>query len=418
VRIFQLNLFKIFLSFCVVFFTITSASSQDAATGEQLFKVKCAACHAPNKKIIGPPLNEALGNWDNDKEAMYVWVRNWQEAVEAGYPRAVEVQDYDASAMNFFPELTDEDLDNIWAYIDNPAPPPPPPGGKDVSSTGIAGPWYSNINFGLFGLLILFAVISLVLAAITQNLERFVAKKEGIDLGKQESLLQKVFNKKVMMTLSLLAFIVIGFTAYKSAANLGRSQGYAPAQPINYSHKIHAGQLGIDCQYCHTAAATSKSASIPSVNKCMNCHNSIDIETLTAQGQEDIQKIWAATGWNPDTRAYDLEPAGPIEWVRIHNLPDHVYFNHAQHVSAGKIKCQTCHGEIQEMEVVAQHSNLSMGWCIDCHRKTEVQFTENAYYENLYEEYHDKLNSDDKKYKDFFVSVEKIGGTECQKCHY
>lgn len=413
-RVFQLNFFKYFLSFCLVFLIHFSASSQDAALGEQLFKVQCAACHAPNKKIIGPPLNEALGNWGDDKEAMYTWVRNWQEAVDAGYPRALEVVDYDASAMNFFPQLTNEDLDNIWAYIDDPSA----GGGGGVVVIDDEKPVKNGINFTLVGLLLLFVLLSLILALITQNLERFVAKKEGIELGKQQSLFQRVFNKKVMMFLALIAMTVIGFTAYNSAANLGRSKGYAPTQPINYSHKIHAGQLGIECQYCHTAAATSKSASIPSVNKCMNCHNSIDVDQLTAQGKEDIQKIWAATGWNPETRAYDLEPAGPIEWVRIHNLPDHVYFNHAQHVSAGQIECQTCHGPIEEMEVVEQHSNLSMGWCIDCHRETEVQFTQNAYYENLYQEYHDKLNSDDKKYKDFFVSVEKIGGTECQKCHY
>jgi len=408
------NCLPYILSFILITVVSLTSFSQDAANGETLFKQKCGACHRIDKKLIGPPLNEALANWGNDRAAMYEWVRNWQDAVDAGYPRAVEVVDYDPSAMNLFPELTDEDLDDIWAYIENPII----AGGETQGGGGGGIDTPTGINWLMLGILSLFIILALVLAAVTQNLERLVASKDGTVLPEREPFFQRIFNKKAMSFLALLAFTIIGFTAYKSAANLGRTKGYAPTQPLSYSHKLHAGQLGIECQYCHTAAATSKSASIPSVNKCMNCHKGIDIETLTEKGKEDVQKIWAATGFNPETQAYDLEPTGPIEWVRLHNLPDHVYFNHAQHVTAGQIECQTCHGTIEEMEVVEQHSNLSMGWCIDCHRETKVQFEQNAYYDNLYEEYHEKLENEDGKYKDFFVSVEKIGGTECQKCHY
>jgi hypothetical protein len=104
---------------------------------------------------------------------------------------------------------------------------------------------------------------------------------------------------------------------------------------------------------------------------------------------------------------------GPIEWVRVHNLPDHAYFNHAQHVTVGKVECQTCHGEVEKMEVLAQASPLSMGWCINCHRQTEVKFTDNPYYAN-YVQYHEEMAAG-KRSK---VTVADIGGLECQKCHY
>ena len=102
-----------------------------------------------------------------------------------------------------------------------------------------------------------------------------------------------------------------------------------------------------------------------------------------------------------------------VEWVRIHNLPDHVYFNHSQHVNAGKVQCQTCHGPIQEMDEVKQFSDLSMGWCVNCHRETKVQFTSNKFY-SIYEKFHEDL----KKNPSDSITVAKIGGTECQKCHY
>ncbi len=385
--------------------------AQDAANGEKLFKQNCSACHKVDKKLIGPPLNEALDNWGGDREAMYSWVRNWQKAVDAGYPRAVEVQNYDPSAMNLFPQLGDDQLNDIWAYVDNPNY----AGGETAapaedSATPKSG--WAKINWLLVGIVFFFIILALMLTNLSQNMERLVAEERGEQV-ERKSLWATVFNKKVMTALSLIAFCVIGVVAYNSAANLGRTKGYAPVQPIKYSHKLHAGTLGIECQYCHTPAAQGKQATIPAVNVCMNCHKSVSEGTKT--GTVEIQKIYDAAGFNPETLQYDRESTGPVEWVRIHNLPDHVYFNHSQHVTAGKIECQTCHGPIQEMEVVQQNADLGMGWCIDCHRNTKVQFTENAYYDDLFKEYHDKLDAGD---KDFFVTVEKIGGTECQKCHY
>ena len=156
----------------------------------------------------------------------------------------------------------------------------------------------------------------------------------------------------------------------------GVQQGYQPTQPIAFSHEIHAGQYEIECQYCHTGVMISKSANIPSANICMNCHTAIKTES------KEIAKIYKAIDYDPETGEYG-DNVKPIEWVRVHNLPDLAYFNHSQHVNVGEIECQTCHGPIEEMAVVKQWSTLTMGWCINCHRETKVNAKGNAYYDQL-----------------------------------
>ena len=188
--------------------------------------------------------------------------------------------------------------------------------------------------------------------------------------------------------------------------------------------------------YCHGGAQDSKQAGIPSVNTCMNCHMAVKEYTGEPLQREDgtpvdgtleIQKLYQYAGWNPSTKAYNPDNDGdgvpdgarPIPWTKIHNLPDHVYFNHSQHVKVGQQDCQTCHGNIQDMDEVKQFSDLSMGWCVNCHRTTKVNFyntadsTGNAFY-GIYEKFHKDLAEG----RLDSVTVEHIGGTECQKCHY
>ena len=214
------------------------------------------------------------------------------------------------------------------------------------------------------------------------------------------------FKSFLLLTTVLLFVFALG----KSAIGLGRQQGYQPTQPIKFSHALHAGKNKIECQYCHFTAAESKHANIPSVSTCMNCHAAV--QSGPQYGKTEIQKIYNAVGWDPATKTYSKEPK-KVEWVRIHNLPDHVYFNHAQHVTAGKVECQTCHGPIETMDEVYQYSPLSMGWCINCHRNHDVQFVDNAYY-NTFKKFHGDMKAGDRTR----VTVEDIGGTECQKCHY
>jgi hypothetical protein len=211
---------------------------------------------------------------------------------------------------------------------------------------------------------------------------------------------RKIPYRTIHLLLILGSAIFITRTIVVEALNTGRQQYYAPTQPIKFSHKIHAGDNKIDCQYCHNLAESSKSAGIPSANVCMNCH--ILIVEGTKSGKFEIRKISAA-----------LENTIPIEWIKVHNLPDHVFFSHAQHVGAGKLDCAECHGAIETMDVVRQVNTLSMGWCLDCHRTKKVDFENNAYY-TVFEEYHKKIAEG----KMDSVLVKDIGGTNCMKCHY
>lgn len=219
------------------------------------------------------------------------------------------------------------------------------------------------------------------------------------------ALVELIFVRKIkirMITVVILlgALIWLMNILYHEAADLGRQEAYAPLQPIKFSHKVHAGTNQTDCFYCHSTAEYSKSAGIPSANVCINCH--IIVREGTNSGKFEIDKLHQAVDNNI-----------PIKWNRVHNLPDHVYFNHAQHVGAGKLDCIECHGQVDEMDVLTQHSDLSMGWCLDCHRTKKVQFVENKYY-TTFKEFHDQMEAGTMD----SVTVEQIGGTDCMKCHY
>jgi len=215
--------------------------------------------------------------------------------------------------------------------------------------------------------------------------------------------------KLAMALVALLAFACISKITYVEARALGRQQGYAPVQPIWFSHKVHATQNGIDCEYCHVDARTSRHAGIPGVDVCMNCHTQVKEGSIS--GKKEISKIYEHAGYNPTTMQYD-KPAKPIEWVKVHNLPDHVYFNHAQHVQAGKVECQECHGPVEKMNRVVEYKELAMGdFCLDCHRKRGID-TSNPYYKHYkFKELKEKEGIDQ-------ITVDKIGGADCSACHY
>ncbi len=160
---------------------------------------------------------------------------------------------------------------------------------------------------------------------------------------------------KVKLALVFLVFLSIGIIGVYSARGIGFREGYSPIQPINFSHKTHAGVNQIQCQYCHYASKESRHAGIPPTELCMNCH------TKTKSQSTEILKIRTA-----------LKDKKNIEWIRVHNLPDYAYFNHSQHVEVGKVSCQACHGEVQNMERIAQNGKMNMGWCIECHRGNEI----------------------------------------------
>jgi mono/diheme cytochrome c family protein len=373
--------------------------------GETLFNANCRACHAVDRKLVGPALAGVEGRapsiqWIID------FVHNSSRVIASGDEYAVKLyNEYNKTQMTAFTSLKDEDVLNILAYVKNESEKKPdetangtPPNGTPPPTDGVSSQY---LNIILIGLVIILLLLLIILGLLVSALKRFLDEK---DLSEED---REVVHSPINIGsvtrspgfIFLVIFLVsaLGFKAViNSLFSVGVQQGYAPRQPIAFSHKIHAGQYEIDCNYCHVGVTKGKNATIPSVNICMNCHNQIKTGTLTGDGE--IAKIVSA-----------YENNKPIEWVRIHNLPDLAYFNHAQHVNVGGVECQTCHGPIETMDVVRQHSLLTMGWCIDCHRKTDINSRGNAYYDKLIE-FHQKGKAP--------LKVEEIGGLECSKCHY
>ncbi|MES2328238.1 MAG: c-type cytochrome [Bacteroidota bacterium] len=392
----------------------TSANAQD---GKTLFQTNCASCHAVNKKVTGPALAGVEGRW-SDKAKLHAWIKNNAAVLKSGDPYANNLfQEYNKSAMTLFPTLTDKDIDAILGYIKSV--PAVAPGVTTGPNTDKGNESDNTLLFGVLTLVL--AVVTLILLQVNANLKKLADQHSGEE-GVEPVPFWK--NKSYIALLTVILFIVGGYLTSVGAMGLGRSKNYQPVQPIYYSHKVHAGINQINCQYCHIGVYQGKQATIPSVNICMNCHLAIkeytgekiyNEEGVEVDGTAQIKELYKYAGFE-DGKPWDATKAKPIAWARIHNLPDHVYFNHSQHVKAGKVQCQTCHGEIQKMGEVKQFADLSMGWCINCHRETKVQFKDNGFY-SIYEKYHQDLKSgkiDSSK----GITVEKIGGTECQKCHY
>jgi len=395
---------RCFSALFFLFFILVSHSVL-AQDGKALFQTNCASCHALNKKLTGPALAgvEDRGAWA-DRKKLYAWVRN-----PAGYaktdPYAANLIKEYGVLMTAFPSLSDAEIDAIVTYINTPPP-------ANTATPGAATAPVEEDNSLVLG------VVALILLQINSNLKKLADQKEGVERKEPVPFWK---NKAYVAIAIILLFLVGGYYTIQGAIGLGRQTNYQPEQPIYYSHKVHAGINQVNCLYCHGGAMEGKHANIPSVNVCMNCHMAINEykgpelvreDGTKVDGTAEIQKLYQYAGWDPSVNKY-TSAGKPIEWIKIHNLPDHVYFNHAQHTKVGGVQCQTCHGPIQEMGEVYQFSNLSMGWCINCHRETGVKFKDNGYY-SMYEKFHNDIKAG----KMDSVTVEKIGGTECQKCHY
>lgn len=408
------------LTFSSSLFAQIDASTGDAEAGEALFKANCAACHKLYKKATGPALYDVVQKYEQDYEWLGKWIRNSGALIATGDARANAIfEEYNKTVMNSFEGLTDADISNILAYTNTEAPAPIVP--KVDPTTGGGDGVSSEIILAILGFVLLLLVA--VLYIVNNTLKRF-AQAQGIEVEEEKTRkpIWKAFVENQFLVLVSVIFLLLGsaYFAYGWMSQVGVDQGYEPVQPIHYSHRIHAGDNAIDCKYCHSSARVSKHSGIPSLNICMNCHKSIGEvapETL-AEGQseygvdynKEIQKLYQAVGWDENTQAYTGETK-PVEWIRIHNLPDFAYFNHSQHVMVAGVECQTCHGPVEEMEVMYQYSPLTMGWCINCHRETNVKVEGNAYYEKI----HEQLS---KKYGVDKLTAAQMGGLECGKCHY
>ena len=398
------------------------------AQGEALFKANCANCHKPDADYTGPALKGSRER-EPSKDWIYKWVANPAGLIASDpYAKAL-FEKWKPTVMTAFPQLKKEEVDAIMDYVEKYTPPAPAAGTAVGTASG--GSDNDSLLFGVLTLIL--AIVAFILIQVNSNLKKLTDEKDGIHYGEPVPFYR---NKTYLMAGILLLFGIGGYYTINGAMGLGRMKNYQPEQPIYYSHKVHAGTNQINCLYCHGGAQDSKQASIPSVNICMNCHVAIKEykgEAITREdgtsvnGTAEIKKLYAYAGWNPEKKEYNPDNNGdgvpdgahPIEWIKIHNLPDHVYFNHSQHIKVGKQQCQTCHGNIQEMPEVKQFADLSMGWCINCHRESKVDFynkddsSGNKFY-SIYEKFHKDLKSG----KMDSVTVEKIGGTECQKCHY
>jgi cytochrome c2 len=380
----------------------------------ELFKANCTACHAIDRKVVGPALAGAWDRWDNSDD-LVAWVHNSQKLVSSGNAYAAKLfNEYNKSVMPPFPQFTPDQVMSIFAYIkakaggvalpfENAGPTPAGAPAQETSASAGSSDWY------VYALIAFLLVLTILLLGVTSKLDKAVREKAG-ETVEEVSIDKRIFSRKTLIVLLLIGSILLVFNIFNGAVDLGRSQGYQPDQPIRFSHALHVGQNQIECQYCHSAVEKSRHASIPGTQICMNCHKYV--QEGPKYGKEEIQKIYNYAGWDPEKQKFVRAPKN-IEWIKIHNLPDHVYFNHSQHVKVGGIKCQTCHGKVEEYEVMKQFAPLSMGWCINCHRHTEVKFADNKYY-SVFTKYQDEL----KKGTKAKVTVEDIGGTECQKCHY
>jgi mono/diheme cytochrome c family protein len=397
-----------------------ATSGGDAAKGKEIFNTNCAACHKLDAKSTGPALRGVGDKYD--KAWLYKWVRNSADLIKSGDAAAVKVfEENNKVPMTPFPQLSDADIDNIIAYTMEPKAEAP------SVSAGLPGVSTAKDDSGISNNVILAAlalvmIMLIVMLVIVNKVLRKVALNNGIEVEPKEEKLSiwKAFAKNQFLVLvsSIFLLLASAYFVYGYLSQIGVDQDYEPIQPIHFSHRIHAGSNGIDCKFCHSAARVSKNAGIPSLNICMNCHKNIsEVADTTATAEyskafydEQIQKLYTAVGWDKTAQAYTGK-TNPVKWVRIHNLPDFAYFNHSQHVTVAGIECQKCHGPVQTYEIQKQFAPLTMGWCVDCHRTTEVKMEGNAYYDKIHKELSKKYGVDK-------LTAAQMGGLECGKCHY
>ena len=408
------------LALLLSFSTSLFAQDGDPVKGKALFNANCAACHHLDKKMTGPALRGVGDKYE--KEWLYDWVHNSSAVIKAGDAQALAIfEEFNGSVMTAFPQLSNEDIDNIIAYTMATPETPAVAAGSSAGSGGEVKASGISSNILLAALALVFGLLVIMLFSVNKTL-RNIAEASGVKLAEESEKklpIWKAFIKNQFLVLVSVIFLMLiaAYFIYGYTMQVGVDQGYQPVQPIHFSHKIHAGDNKIDCKYCHSSARVSKTSGIPSLNVCMNCHKNISDYNgdVTAEHSKEfydgeIKKLYEAVGWDVEKQSYTGETK-PVKWVRIHNLPDFVYFNHSQHVEVAGVACQKCHGPVEEMEIVYQHEPLTMGWCVNCHRETNVKVEDNAYYEKIHAELSKKYNVDK-------LTIAQMGGLECGKCHY
>jgi mono/diheme cytochrome c family protein len=412
-------------TFLLLFSLSFSAMAQDAVDvarqkeGRKLYNNLCASCHKLDRKLIGPALAGVTERRENDW--LKAWIKNNAALRASGDRDAIAIfNEYNGSVMSAFPQLSDSQIDDILYYTDVGDPKPVVAPGAVVAS----GSQKEAPEWLIYILAAIIVSAFLIIAALLKTISELkgAPKTPGSLATLKEVWVGLKQNTFLHVVGTIFLLLVSAYVGFGTLFSIGVDQGYQPVQPIAFSHKIHAGENKVDCQYCHSSAKHSKHSGIPSVNVCMNCHKNI---AEVAEGTEveyngvilrkneldkEIQKIYDAAGWDVENLEYTGETK-PIKWIRIHNLPDHVNFVHAQHVTVAGVDCKQCHGPAEEMDEMYQYSPLTMGWCIDCHRETNVDLKGNPYYEKIHKQLAEKYGTKE-------VTIAQLGGLECGKCHH
>jgi mono/diheme cytochrome c family protein len=425
-------------------FLIGSFQKINAQSGEELFNQRCAQCHQFHVDGTGPKLYEARKRWEKDGEGELIieWVQNNAKLRASGKSKRANkiFAEWKGSVMNTFADLSSEQVVSILDYVDSQEPGAGGAGNANVAQNDVSA---SNEESGTGWIWYIMAVIFVTIILSVGGVRRQLKLMTSENPDDEKSTYTEEFkawawkNRKYVGIGSIVVILSVLVSLYNVLGNINVMEGYQPSQPIAFPHSVHAGINGIDCKYCHNSVTKSKSAGIPSVNVCMNCHKHI-----SGQGkpfEDEIKKIYAASGWNPESKSYK-DSVKPIVWNKVHVLPDHVYFNHSQHVVAGNIDCKQCHGDMANLQATAKvhpvselneiegniklsKPTLTMGWCIECHGKKEIALGDgsNAYYQEIHERL--KKEAGQRTYKRFLndnkgVSVAELGGWECAKCHY
>lgn len=426
-----------------VFFLIGITPNAMAQDGEALFNANCAACHKPDENFVGPALKGSVKRWEENSshENLYAWVKNSSAVIASGDPYANKLfNDWNKSVMTAN-AISNEEIDAIFEYVE--AYTPPVKAGPEAGSAEAGAEEDQGVAWAWWIMAALFLVVISSLVSVRRQLYNANLEKEGKKvLSNDQSYFEIVRgwawrNRVIVGVGSFIVMIFVLVQVVWVLMGVGVYENYKPVQPIEFSHKVHAGDNEINCVYCHNSAEKSRTAGIPTVNVCMNCHKGVSEGATT--GTDEIAKIYDAAGFDPSTLKYS-GVTNPIKWVKVHNLPDHVYFNHSQHVKVGQLDCQQCHGDMTK-ETVARvmpveelnkvegnikltRPTLTMGWCIECHGEKEISTGSidskgNGYYNEIHKRL---LNNDKALYGQYLedgkVTVKELGGWECAKCHY
>ncbi len=385
--------FSFLFSFFLLFTIHLSAQEGDATKGKELFTTNCTACHQLESKLIGPAL-KGIGD-KRSEDYIINMVHNPTEWVMTNADAKKVFEEYNKVPMTPFPQLSNDDIKNIIAYtkVGDAGVAPVEDAHKVVST--VVGQTDAEIPASKSNLW----WQPIVILILTGLVWFFVKKKLNI----------------IAIFFTIILLLSTAYFLFAWMMQIGVDSGYKPVQPIEFSHKVHAGDNAINCEYCHSSAKHSKTSGIPSADVCMNCHKSISEYKGELYGGHDkaffdaeITKVHQAAGWDKTKFAYTNKGKG-IEWTRVHNLPDFAYYNHSQHVTVAGLECQTCHGPVEGMHRVEQYSQLTMQWCLDCHKTTAVKMDSNGYYKGTYEEFAKGHQG---------ATVADMGGRECGKCHY